>query len=168
MTVVKLVNLLLLSSFASLAACRGISVQSTHDPEVDFARLQTFDWLRPPTDAPTSVSDKAMFDMIAKELEAKGLRRNTAQPDVLVAVHRSIEGTLNTKGSGYEFHEGRLRRYTLQEGTLVVDLIGAATKEAVWRGTATGAFKADSSTEERHETVAAILHDMFADYPPRR
>lgn len=161
-------SLLLASLFAIATACRGIAVDSTYDPEVDFAPLRTFDWLQPPSDAPTRVSDATMLGLIGAELEAKGLQRNTDKPDLLVAVQRTIEGSLNTKGSGYEWRDGRLQRYELQSGTLVVDLVAANTKQVAWRGTATGAFRFDGTAAERREMLTGVLHDMFASFPPRR
>ena len=160
----RLATLLLLLG----VGCHGISVDSSHDPDTDFTKLKTYDWLPPTPQAFTAVSDEVLLRLIGAELEAKGFTRDTRQPDLLVSAHRSIEGSLNTKSSGYEFRDGRMRRYTLQEGTLVVDLVAAGTRAVAWRGTATGAFKFDSMPAERQERLTEILHDMFADFPPGR
>ena len=160
----RLLSLLLLSA----AACHGISVDATHAPDVDFSKLRTFSWLEVTPGSGTHVSDEAILELVADELTAKGLQRDTASPDLLVAVHRSIEGSLNTKKSGYEFRDGRLQRYDLQQGSLVVDLITTNDREGVWRGAAHGAFRFDASPEERLQMLASVLHDMFADFPPGR
>ena len=150
------------------AACHSVAVGTTYDDQVDFARLRTFDWLAAPSTAATAVSEETLLEMIGARLQAKGLQRDTARPDVLVAVNRSIEGTLNTRGSGYEFKEGRLRRYTLQAGTLVVDLVLPDAKEVAWCGTAEGAFRSDLLPAERQRLLGELLDEMFAAYPPRR
>ena len=150
------------------AACSGISVHSTHNPSVDFAALKSFDWLSTPPEIRNTVEDASMRDLLGAELASKGLWRSKEKPDLLVAVHRTIEGSLNTRGSGYEIRDGRIRTYELQEGTLVVDLIAAANKEGVWRGTATGTFRFDALPEERREILTGVFRDMFADFPPRR
>jgi hypothetical protein len=157
-------SLLLLSA----AACHGIAVDATHAPDVDFTTLRTFSWLEAAPGSPTDAREDIALELVASELTAKGLKRDDASPDLLVAVHRSIEGGMHTKRSGYEFRDGRLQRYELQEGTLVVDLITASDREAVWRGTANGAFKFEMMPEEREQLLASVLHDMFEDFPPGR
>lgn len=150
------------------AGCRGVAVDSTHDPEVDFAKLHTYDWLSLPPTAPTAVSDTTVVGVLAATLEKKGMQRNKERPDVLIAVHRTIEGSLNTKGSGYEWQDGRLQRYELQKGSLVIDMVDPTSKQTIWRGSAEGAFRADYMPEERQKFLTELLTDMFADYPPRR
>ena len=114
------------------------------------------------------VSEADLLQMVGDRLEAKGLRRTADNPDLLVAIHRTVEGTLNTRGSGYEFRGGRMRSYELQSGTLVVDLVLASSRQVAWRGTASGAFRFDAVPEERKKLLDEVLDEMFADFPPRR
>lgn len=153
---------------ALLGGCRGTSVDAAYDETVDFSKVRTFDWLNAPPEAVTAVREASLLAAIEKTILGKGLQRTSDKPDVLVAVHRTIEGSLNTKHSGYEVKDGRLARYTLQEGTLVVDLVSATSKASVWRGTAHGAFRADLLPAEREKLLADLLADMFADFPPKR
>src|SRR5262245_29646394 len=89
-------------SLALAAACSGVSYDTSHDfdANVDFSKVRTYDWFKG-TQTFTSDRDASLRKIIGPELEAKGLRRDELAPDVLVAVHRSIVGTLNTKKSGY-------------------------------------------------------------------
>lgn len=161
--------LLLLSLLlATAAGCRGVSVDSTYDDSVDFAQLRTYDWLSLPPTSPTAAKDETVVGALATLLERKGLEHRKDLPDLLVAVHRTIQGQLHTKGSGYEFRDGRLRTYALQEGSLVIDLVSAKTKETVWRSSASGAFRADQLPEERRVFLAGLLDEMFDGFPPRR
>jgi hypothetical protein len=154
-------------SLALVAGCSSMSVDSTHADGVDFAALRTYDWLSVPETSPTAPRDETVVGVLATTLEQKGLRRVRENPDLLVAVHRTIEGSLNTENSGYEFKDGRLRRYTLQQGQLVVDLVRAQDKQTVWRGVASGAFRADQTADERRAFLSQLLGEMLADYPPR-
>jgi hypothetical protein len=149
-------------------ACHGIDVQSSHDPDVDFSKVKTFAFAAAPPQATTVVGDTSLIGMIGAQLEAKGLKRAEQDPDVLVAVHRSLEGSVNTHAWGYEVQGGRIGYYTLQEGTLVVDLVDPKRKTSIWRGTATGAFRADMDQESRRAMLADLLRDMFAEFPPKR
>lgn len=153
---------------AAVAGCRGVAVDTTYDPDVDFAPLRTYDWLSLPPMSPTAVKDDTVVGVLEAKLEQKGLRRDKQQPALLIAVQRTIEGSLNTQHSGYEFRDGRMHRYEMQAGTLVVDLVLAKTKESVWRGTASGAFRADQTPAERRTFLNGLIDDMFADFPPRK
>src|ERR1043166_2121406 len=97
---------------ALLPGCAGgLSVKTSHDPEVDFTKLHTFDWMSAPTEADRSVNDPATLGVIGKELEAHGLKQDKGQPDLLVAVHRTIEGMQETNRWGYDLKNGRIEKY---------------------------------------------------------
>jgi hypothetical protein len=161
--------LLLLPLLLAIAAgCSSVSVDSTHDDSFDFSQLHTYDWLSLPPTSPTAAKDETVVGALGKLLEQRGFKHSKQNPDLLVAVHRTIEGQLNTKGSGYEIRDGRLRTYQLQSGSLVIDLVSAKSKETVWRSSASGAFRADQMPDERRAFIASILEDMFDGFPPRR
>lgn len=154
---------------ALLAGCRtGTSVEAVYDSEFDFSKARTFDFLAAPAAAQTAISETSLLGHIEKAIVAKGLTRTGNSPDLLVSVHRSMAGSLNTKHSGYEVRSGRIARYTLQEGTLVIDLVTGNKRESVWRGTATGTFRDDLSGPERDKFITDVLVEMFADFPPAR
>ena len=162
-TMLRLAPLALL---AVAAGCHGVSVDSTHAEGVDWKSLHTYDWLTIPATSPTAAKDETAVGVLATTLEKKGLKRSQQQPDLLVAVQRTIEGSLNTKQSGYEWRDGRMHSYTLQEGSLVIDLVDAKTKEIVWRSSASGAFRSDQTSGERREFLTNLLNEMFEHFPP--
>jgi hypothetical protein len=136
------------------AGCSGLSVDSTYAEGVDFKRLRTYDWMSLPATASTAANDETVAGVLATTLEQKGLTRSKENPDLLIAVHRTLEGS------------GRMERYALTKGSLVIDLVLASSKQSVWRGVASGAFRADQSPEERREFLKGLIGAMFADYPP--
>lgn len=154
---------------ALVAGCSGVSYDTSHeaDANADFSKVHTYDWFKG-TETFSSDRDASLRKIIAPVLESKGLKRDEAAPDVLIAVHRSIVGTLNTKKSGYEWRDGRFQEYEIQEGTLVIDLIETKDNKGIWRGTAKGAYRADALHEERREFLTNVLNEMFAGFPPRR
>jgi hypothetical protein len=153
-----------------ISGCKstGTDVHATFDKQADFTTLHTYAFASVPAAAQTSIGDTSLIEMIAAQLEAVGLSRTDRLPDLLVAVHRSNAGRLNTSGWGYEFHEGRMEHYELQEGTLVIDLVDSKSKESVWRGTANGVFRADMTQTEKRKLATDVLQQMFAGYPPKR
>ena len=151
-----------------LAGCHSISVHATHDAGFDFTKAQTFSWLSLPAQVETAIHDQSVSDMIRRELEQKGVKYTVQAPDLLVAIHRTLTGQLNTRGGGYEtVAGGRMEYYTLQEGMLVVDLVAAGDNHLVWRGTAEGVFKFGEDAVTKQQMISGVLHDMFAGYPPR-
>jgi hypothetical protein len=162
------VSFLFLGLTLATGCASSIRCDSEHDPGTDFTQLKTFDFLAGPPEEQGAERDAVLLGLVGDQLTAKGLQRTNSQPDLLVSVHRSIEGTVHTQKSGYEFRGGRLSRYQLQEGTLVVDLVAAKTKIAVWRGTASGAYRQDSLPEERRAKLTEVLRELFAAYPPGR
>lgn len=153
--------------FLCTAACQGVSVDATHDAGVDFARLKTFRWMTVPPQASTAVYDQSMLQLVRAELEGRGLALTESSPDVLVAIHQSVEGVVHTKGWGYELSGGRIRHHEMQKGTLVVDLVDPQSMRCIWRSTAEGAFEFDMEPAEKQQRLTGLLHDMFEGYPPR-
>jgi hypothetical protein len=149
------------------AGCHSISVHATHDAGFDFTKAHSFGWLSMPAQVETAIHDQSVADMIRRELEQKGVKYTAQSPDLLVAIHRTLNGQLNTHGSGYEYVGGRMQSYQLQEGMLVVDLVAAGDNHLVWRGTAEGVFKFGEDTASKQQMISGVLHDMFAEYPPR-
>jgi hypothetical protein len=105
--------------------------------------------------------------MVRREIEQKGMTYTAQGADLLVAIHRTLTGQLNTNGGGYESVGGRMEYYTLQEGMLVVDLVASGDRHLVWRGTAEGVFKFGEDSAKRQMMISGLLHDMFAEFPPK-
>src|SRR5262249_39687488 len=88
-------------ALALLAGCHSISIDATHDPSVDFSKLHSFGWLSL-SEQRTAVNDQTVSGLVRAELQRKGLEYSDRSPDVLVAIQRTLEGQLNTKGNGYD------------------------------------------------------------------
>ena len=51
-------------------------------------------------------------------------------------------------------------------GTMIIDLVDVAKKEAVWRGRAHDTLHPEKNNEEREQKLIAILQELFAGFPP--
>ncbi len=172
----SLERLLLLGSFALLAACATSSkITATQDYSkgTDFRPYRTFTFLSPakmgewyggkPHDAELS---SYVENAVGRELVARGLQPvDPAQADLAVAFrvgkHQDLDKA--TYGRTYQYDQsGNAQavpiRKEITEGSLVVDLIDARSGKLVWRGAAEG--KPERSAVDR--AAAAIL----AQYPP--
>ena len=127
---------------AAIAACAPLSVSSHIQPGADFSRYRTYDWA--PRDAlPTGdprLDDNPFFDShvrasVERELASKGYRREPENPDLLVHYHASVQQKVDIyrtdAEAGYSYESAAVQ---YEEGTLVLDVADARTKQIVWRG----------------------------------
>jgi hypothetical protein len=163
------------------------------DPTADFARYHTYYWAggkdaRGRSSFENSLIDKRIKDMIGTQLWARGLGEvaENAKPDLVVlywigakdktSVEAAPSSTMSAKVAwnhydpywggrwGRTYDDVVLRNYT--EGTLIVDLIDASTKELAWRAYLVQTVSNDPrKTAQRAEANAMTA---FAQYPPAK
>jgi hypothetical protein len=138
-----------------LAGCATLHVSSHTDRGLVWSKYRTFDW--GPADAlpagdPRLDKDPFFQDRIEgaveKAMATYGFARSAAseQPDVLIHYHASITERLDLDqidhGYGYCTTDDCRPRVTRYEaGTLVVDMVDAATNVLIWRGWAQGTLE---------------------------
>lgn len=175
----------------ALSACAtGPRIYSLHDPEADFSRFTTYNFVpeAKADDAPyTTFLTKYIRNAISQELESRGYRRSD-NPDLLVNFKVQTKEKLDVQEVprmgpspfyypypyyySYRFgfydpwpyyaYETRVLQYT--EGTLNVDLINAARKQLIWEGVAVGRVR-ESDRENLQETVNEVVASIFEKYP---
>jgi len=157
-----------------LAACANTpSVKADFDPATKFESYRTYTWLATPTGG-SPLTMQRIVEGVDARLQAKGWRL-APNGDVRIAANVTArekqDYTTYYNGMGYGWGWGPMSPgmatttvYTYQVGTLVVDMFDAASKRAVWRGTADGILS--DSPEKRAEMLQASLDKMFADFPP--
>ena len=167
----------LLIALAATTACSGITYNDDFDPEAAFSDYKTFTWITAenPEEVSKGVSplvqrrvDRAVED----QLEAKGYERAAARGDIFVnwyvGTEQKMDVTTYSHGWGYYGWYGgsttSVRQWT--EGTLVIDIIDAKTKELVWRGWAKGAMEPDATPERVTERINEIVAGILKRFPP--
>lgn len=144
------------------------------DRNVDFSRYHTYSWLTPP-DVAAPLMRQRLMDGIDAQLQAKGWRRVTSGEAIVVAhVTTQQQQTLTTMYDGGPYAGwgwrgpafGSATTYvdTYETGTLIVDLFDAASKRAIWRGTARAVMP--SNPDKGNALLQQSLDGMFADFPP--
>jgi len=147
----------------------------------NFGRYRTFAWLRP-AQAP-GLWPQRIATGVTAELKVKGLTYNPNHPDLMVSAVGTSKTMRNVNtfysgtggwgwygpGYGYGYGPGPATATTTvteyQQGTLVVDLLDANTKELVWRGIATDT--ASGNPEKNQKKLNKALQKMFKKYPPK-
>ena len=163
--------------------CSSISVHYDYDPSVDFATLRTFDWLAIPVDPKiNALNVERLKKALTAEMESKGMKFTTQNPDVHVAAHISKEEKVDISSFGYDcgprgywrggywgggWSGGDVTTTYYEEGTLILDIVGAKTKQLLWRGVATTVLDSDPQTpEKKQEFMNEVAQQVLKDFPP--
>ena len=169
-------KLLLWTALLLLSACSSVEVHTDYDSSVDFSRFSTYYWKRlPQTDNPLMAN--RIVAGVDSQLQAKGWRKvpeDRAQAAVAAHVVAREGQRVETFSTGrgpawYGWGMGgpltsasSVVTYTV--GTLVVDLYDAASRNAIWRGTASDTVSSDPAAVRRK--IDEGLQRMFANFPP--
>jgi hypothetical protein len=158
--------ILLLVAF-SLMSCSSISVRTDYDREVNFTKYQTFKWMPDPEKRlgrakKDSLLDKRIRSAVEREMEAKGYRfLRGGKTDALMVCHLGVRNKVDIDRYGYWGGRVHVQRY--KEGSIILDIADAKTKELIWRGVAQGTVHYLEGDPERvNEAVFKILEG----YPP--
>ncbi|HEX9564895.1 MAG TPA: DUF4136 domain-containing protein [Gemmatimonadaceae bacterium] len=153
------------------AGCATIDVGANFDPRTAIAPTTTFDF-EPRGETPTGdprLDGNPFFESrltaaVAFELAAKGLRRSAAAPTLLVHYHASVDRRLDViqvdRAGGYVTDTTGYAEW--EEGTIVVDIVDAATKRVIWRGwgrSDLAGVLSDPHTMDAY--VQKLVHKMF-------
>lgn len=162
-----------------LAACASTpTVHTDSDPNANFSSFRTYTWLARPEGVPPLAAQRIVENVDA-QLRAKGWTE-AADGDVSIVAHVATQQrqTLDTMysgpafagwgwrggwaGAGMGMSTTTVRNFT--EGTLIIDMFDSKTKQAIWRGTASGTVP--SSPDQATAQIQAGVAKMFAGFPP--
>ena len=98
--------ILLIMGLGFTAGCAGLDVHYDFDREVDFALIQTYDWMSVPQKTrDNELTLKHMKSAVNKQLQAKGLTVTSNNPDVLIAMHGGKEKKVDVQEWGYAYRD---------------------------------------------------------------
>jgi hypothetical protein len=160
---------------AMLGSAFAQQVKSDFDHQANFSRYKTYSWQE--VKPPNSLWDSRIKSAVDAQLAAKGWTQVDSGGDVaIVAIATShTERTLQTfydgMGGGWRWRgfggmgEATTTEQDYKEGTLLVDLYDAKTKQLIWRGSAedTVSNNADKNEKNLNKGVAK----MFKKFPPQ-
>ena len=179
--------LLVLSVLFAVAQAEKIRVH--YDKSIDFSKYKTYGW------APIGAVAHPMLALdvvgaIEDELNARGLKKVPANPDLIVQVYGAVDTEVSmtsnnpiynatggippfdpsmTSPGNSLYWDGYYGNSTVlvHPGQLIVDLIDAKAKKLVWRGMGSEAISPnnpDKLMEEANSTVTKL----FNDYPIKK
>jgi hypothetical protein len=169
---------------ATLAGCATAKITTEFDPKIDYGAFKTYAWITAqpgPEQAPAIRNPTVQLlvkEAVDRELAGRGLARaGEGQADLLVAVHGISQDRIEVSSYGYAYGPRPygvygygmpvatgtdVRQY--RDGTLILDLVDARTKELAWRGTVSDTV---SSPEEVRRVIDAGVKKLLAEYPPK-
>jgi hypothetical protein len=174
--------IILFFPLALLIACSGETVHTDFIPGTDFSRIRTFAWIKKP-----ATSNPLMDERMVEDINVQLAQHGWKNVDSHESADAAIAGTVTTKdqeridtmnngmgygGYGYGWRGGMgmgggMSTSTVYHetiGTLIVDIFDTKTKNAIWRGTASGTVTNDPETDTKN-TRNAIM-EMFKNFPP--
>ena len=174
-----------LTATVLLAGCSSLSVNYDYDTTADFTQYKNYAWMARPSTLPANAAqaqqqsdllDRRIRSAIDAEMGGRGLAQDPGSPDVLVLYHLGTQDKIQVTDWGYNYspyywgYGGRqVDVYQYQEGTLIIDVVDAATKNLVWRGTGTKVIESTPRTpEEMQARIDNIVNKIMESFPPNR
>ena len=146
----------------------------------DFSAIDSFAWKNSPAAVSLEQSDPFLHSHIVNtiefELTNRGLTETDSNPDVLVTYYGTVESEIQLQSDSYGYGwgaygspgwnyygYGRSRPVTTttrvveyETGTLVIDIIDAASNTLIWRGSASGISVTNDAARMRKNITKAI------------
>jgi hypothetical protein len=167
---------------AMCVGCSRYTVQSTHDPAVNFQALKTYDWKPGPQ---LSLGDPRVSDalvnatirgVVDRELAAKGFTKSSVDSaDFLLAYdgginfERSVVAITRSTNAGADAFVApqHLNAADFEQGTVVLMVFDPRTERLIWRGIVTGMFDPTATPEQRRQRITDAMHKLLKQFPPQ-
>ena len=156
----------------------AVSVKEDFNKETDFSKYKTFT-LKPGTLAKNPFAQQRIEKAIVARLTEKGLTQAGDGSDLIIYTHAKInvEKALDISSYGYggyygwggwggDFGTTNVNVVDVPMGTLMVDMVDAASKEMVWRGIAQGTVPTSSTSEESEKRINKAVTKLLRNFPP--
>src|ERR1044072_2324798 len=172
-------NLLLGTAAALLAACATTTTVNTdHDPAVDFSKYRTYTWAMKPQTASPLVQQRIVSGIDARLAAKEWTQAPNGQVTLAAHVITDKRQTLDTMytgtgmdgwgwrrawGANFGMTSSRTTVRTYEVGTLVVDMFDTASQQGIWRGTASATVP--STPERANQAIESGLDNMFLNFP---
>ncbi len=162
-----------------LSACANVQTGADFPAGIRLDRYQSFDWGGGDT-LPTGdprLDNNPFFDArvraaVELELAAKGMRRVTTSPDLLVHYHASVRQRVDVvrmdEARGYTFPDrpSPERVIEFEEGTLILDVVAPQSKTILWRGWAqTDVGGLIDNPREMEKRINTSVRQMMQRFP---
>ena len=165
----------------ALSGCARIleRVDTNYNRSVDFSALETYYWSALRGTDETDEGDLALIrSYVDTDLQAKGLRQVTDNPDFQVVVFlrkapqvetqevhssRTADSRFSPSSKNYE---GGSVTWSYEEGTMVVAFVRPETNHLVWRGAFKTNLNEATTPKERRAVIERAVKKIMKKFPP--
>jgi len=149
-------------------------VKTDFDHQANFSQYKTYSWQQ--IKAADPLWDTRIKNAVDAQLAAKGWTQVDSGGDVAIVAIKTTqtERTLQTfydgMGGGWRWRgfggmgEATTTEQDYKEGTVVVDLYDAKTKQLIWRGSTEDTLSDKAAKNEKN--LDKGVEKMFKDFPP--
>jgi hypothetical protein len=174
----------------AVVGCSGISVTTDYNPAAvpSMHAYQTYTWIsgageREDPELNNPILIARIETAVDAALQAKGFEKVASGADFMVGWHADVDQrtdytTVNSYYGGYGWGgwygggggmgTSRTTAHNWEEGTLVIVVADAKSKELVWHGSATAEVGKADSPENRQNRINGAVEKMFKDFPPQQ
>ena len=163
--------------------CLGVAafaqeVQFDYDRSANFSAFKTYQWVDYKRVAVgDQLLDQDIKRAVDEQLAGKGLRRVESGGDLLVGYQAGIseEKQFDAFGSGFggwggpgrgNFGDIHGTTSTIEIGKLVIGLFDPASKQLVWRGSASKTLDLKKDPDKNYRNLEKAMAKLFKNYPP--
>jgi Domain of unknown function (DUF4136) len=168
------------------AGCAGRQVSTDYSPNTSFSHFRSFALVAPPDTVGQQLLDQRVRNAVLAQLDSKGLRETDRQHADLFVGYGMVD---KTHKEVYSYRDGwgwgggwgwrywrwgvawpmtvqhRVETYT--DGTVVVNLVDARTKQVVWQGEVDDVVSLPvANPVKATQQIDAAVGKLFAKYPP--
>jgi hypothetical protein len=159
---------------STLAFAQKVNINA--DRSADFASYHTYMWEAGPNPA-QGFWNQRIIDAVDKQLQAKGLTKVDANPDLWVVYSNSIKDEKSVAGAGYGLgptwgwgnsgaNAAVNNTFIFRVGTLVVEIADTKTRQLIWRGSVSDTI--DDKTNKNINILDKSVAKLFKGYPPKQ
>lgn len=173
-------SICILFLLAGAAGCSTVyDVQFDYNTKTDFANLKTYNWLPVPEKTDIDSLDVVRVQKaVNAEMQAKGLKMTSDNPDFLIAEHLGKEDKVSVRDWGYDYGPyagywggyrgsmGGVSTFQYQEGSLILDFVDPQTKQLIWRGSAKAEVDDMRTPEKRETLINEAVQKILKNFPP--
>jgi len=171
--------------FVGVGTAVAQDVRYDFDKDKDFSKYKTYKWVPiKGAQLPDDLTQKAVTSAIDAELATKGLTKTDAeQADLYIGYQTAIGqekefSSYNTGwgygpgwGGGWYGGAGMSTTYgstsTVYIGTLDLSMYDSASKQLVWRGSASKTLDPKAKPEKKQKNIGKAVAKLLKNYPPK-
>lgn len=162
-------SMALIAVLCSAAIALAQDVHYNYDRDTNFSAYKTYQWSER-GGVRDQLMDKDIRRAVDDQLAQKGLQRVETGGDLVINYQTGIDRerqadvwTMGPRFSGM----ARANTSTIEIGTLVVNMLDAAKKQLVWRGSATKTLNINKDPDKNYKNLEKSVAKLLRNYPPK-